>query len=178
MVEVLEGVVLHSAELLFADVGPETIGRARAEAGVQQPADEGEDCADSHLYAFHEDIVHVAVGNADIYEVGHKHGYDQLEKVSTSTRNMPSSIYRLYSRRQEKMRLSSGIRADLLRAKVPVRAAEEGGEQFPFLVGKAAEQPLVEARAAFRPGEGGLPALFSQLDYTAAACAVNPLRGL
>ena len=78
-VEVGEGVRLHHSEIARAQVRPQPVGRAGRKARVEEACDEGEHRTDAHVGALAEDEVEVAVGNANVDDVGHEDGDDHLK---------------------------------------------------------------------------------------------------
>ena len=78
-VQVGEGKLLHPLELGLPHPGAPAVGRPGGKAGVQQAGDQGEQGAYRHLHALVDDERHIPLCHADVDDIRHEHGDEQLK---------------------------------------------------------------------------------------------------
>ena len=79
MVQVGKGVGLDPGKLSLPHAGAKAQGGSGGVSGIEEPCDEGEEGADSHLYAFYTDVVDVPCLDAHVDDVRHDQRYGQLK---------------------------------------------------------------------------------------------------
>ena len=80
MVQIGKGVLLHLFILGLPDARAPAVGGAGGKPGVQQAGGQRKQGAQSHQRALRQDMADVAVRHANVDEVGHQHGDDQLKR--------------------------------------------------------------------------------------------------